>query len=296
MEFLSSYTQRHLLHYIEDFKHRFKVFMEIIRWRHQIILMSYVIGGASLHIGGIKTINLIFILIGSTACVLSVYMYNYLTDVKEDIINNKSNPAHTKEGRNKVKLFVLFSALISLISGYLLNFASLLFLLGFLAIGYLYSAQNIRLKKYFFVKNISISIGWFFIFLFVCSSITKSITLVDLVFAMFFCALSFTGSIVRDVMDMDGDKKAGIRTIPIVLGKKNTGYLFMIVSTIQYGATLILAVLGYISSIYLYIIIAFPTALILVYGILNNNYKLTTKSSLFSYPATSVILLTQGII
>jgi 4-hydroxybenzoate polyprenyltransferase len=96
-----------------------------------------------------------------------------------------------------------------------------------LVIGVLYSGRRVAFENKFVIKNVSIAI---FYMLCAMLGITSAYSLglaIDNPFAALRVAsalgiMVFISSILNDLGDIEGDKQAGRKTIPIVLGKRGT--------------------------------------------------------------------------
>lgn len=76
-----------------------------------------------------------------------------------------------------------------------------------------------------------------------------------LAFALFAFMTTFTREIVKDAQDIEGDKRFGCRTLPVIMGYKSTGYLVFFLLIITLAAVIFFQVKlwnsGYIWMVYL---------------------------------------------
>ncbi len=156
---------------------------------------------------------------------LAVYWMNDITDIKLDKINAANRPlarGQVKKSEAIVLLTVL--SLVALGFAYSVNFTTLLFTAAYLVIGILYSSPKISLKDRFVLKTLSIAIGGFTTTL-IGASINGTLDGQDFISAISFMMLLFVTSPINDLGDYPGDKEGGRKTIPIVIGKKNTIFI-----------------------------------------------------------------------
>ncbi len=156
---------------------------------------------------------------------LAVYWMNDITDIKLDKINASNRPlagGHVKKSEAIILLTVL--SLVALGFAYFVNFTTLLFTVAYLIIGILYSSPKISLKDRFILKTLAIAIGGFTTTL-IGASINGTLDGRDFISAISFMMLLFVTSPVNDLGDYLGDKECGRKTIPIVIGKKNTIFI-----------------------------------------------------------------------
>jgi geranylgeranylglycerol-phosphate geranylgeranyltransferase len=153
---------------------------------------------------------------------LSIYLMNDLVDIKIDKINAPTRPlaSGAVKKQDALKLVIglgvgsiAISSLVSTLTIYLT--------ITYLLIGVLYSIPKISLKDRSFAKTIMIAIGGLITSL-IGSSFSGLFEERATIAAITFMALIFVTSPINDLADYAGDKKYGKRTIPIVIGKKNT--------------------------------------------------------------------------
>jgi geranylgeranylglycerol-phosphate geranylgeranyltransferase len=102
--------------------------------------------------------------------------------------------------------------------------------LAFLGLAIAYSHPRIQLKKMFLVKTIVTAAGGFIASLMGALAV-QNISYVGISTSVIFFLMYFINGPLGDIGDINGDKKGGRRTIPIVLGMKKTfGVIFGAVS------------------------------------------------------------------
>jgi geranylgeranylglycerol-phosphate geranylgeranyltransferase len=113
-----------------------------------------------------------------------------------------------------------------------------------LAIGITYSSPKIALMKRFVVKTVSIAIFYNLCALLGMTAYSLDFAMdnpVQVVTILLTLAIAvFISSTLNDMGDVDGDKAAGRRTIPIVIGKDNTIKLTMVLAASIVAANWIL--------------------------------------------------------
>ena len=167
---------------------------------------------------------------------LSVYGLNKLTDLKEDTINLPERANIIIKFKPILKISVVLAFILTLILGFLTNVITLPILFFPLFLGILYSmkiSKNLpRLKDITGVKNITIALSWAvvstFLPLIYLSKVDVILTI--LIFYLFFIK-SFINSVLFDVRDIEGDKKNGVRTIPVFLGRHETKNILLLLNS-----------------------------------------------------------------
>jgi geranylgeranylglycerol-phosphate geranylgeranyltransferase len=161
---------------------------------------------------------------------VGMYILNDLVDADVDKTNLKNRPIPSgRVSKKQAWTFIMLTngaALGILIS--VLAIDSIIFVIPMILIGILYSTpKKIALMNRFVIKNIAIS---FFYMLCTMLGITWSygieLAINNPIAAIHAITMSgimiFVGSTVNDLGDIKGDRAAGRRTIPIVLGGENT--------------------------------------------------------------------------
>jgi len=188
------------------------------------------------------TDNTIFHLIFIVTSIASAWIFSVVTnnfiDYKIDKITNKKRPSITgkipTENYKKISLIFL---LVAIIYSSAVNFTFLFLTILFIGNYFLYSMPPLRLKRVTFLSKIFISLNSLALFMagysFVTGTIEFSNTIVVFFLIFFTAAVNFI-----DIKDYEGDKKAGIKTIPVVFGLKKgkiiIGLFFLISYLIQY--------------------------------------------------------------
>ena len=200
--------------------------LEILRYKHLFVLFSYFAAACALSWQGMTAQNFCLSLGGAILIFFAVYGYNYITDRREDLRGGKATPL-AFAGEKTIFAFAGACAVAALAVSWLLGAGAFwsavgILFLGFAYSGLTYSRGRLRLKRYFVVKTLSITIGWFLLFLYFCFSFGTSKWLEAIVIGSFFACVSAGGALLRDVLDVKGDIAAGVRSIPVVLGERKT--------------------------------------------------------------------------
>ena len=160
---------------------------------------------------------------------LSVYSLNIITDFEEDAINK---PDYKKLQDKKMLVISLsfLSYISALIIGSFVDLKSIpILLIPFLS-GLFYSIKirGFRLKNLFIGKNLTVSISWALEASLLPYIVKASKVVVFLILFIFIKGMINT--ILFDLRDVEGDKRAGIETIPVKLGKNRTLWLLLILN------------------------------------------------------------------
>jgi geranylgeranylglycerol-phosphate geranylgeranyltransferase len=179
-----------------------------------------------------RTIPLPFI---TLMIAVGMYILNDLVDADLDKVNSKNRPIPSGlVSRKQAWSFIILTngaALGMLIIT--LDLASIVLVVPMMLIGILYSMTKIALMNRFVLKNIAIALFYMLCtMLGITSSYGIDLAINNPIVPIHIVAMSgimiFCCSIINDLGDTKGDKSAGRRTIPLVLGGKNTIKLLII--------------------------------------------------------------------
>lgn len=183
-----------------------------------------------------------------TLAVACICQWNRLTDAEEDVINCPTD-LHDAQSREKaIKIFCYASGVLSVVLALITEPAWLMAALIVFgaATGYFYntpvlpSKPHLRLKNIFIIKNVSSGAGWsagLLVFPMLRAHTQPDGRFFTAFFYMFVMVMTY--EIMWDIRDVRGDDRAGIRTLPVVLGIR---------SALMYAAVLQFFCLGIIIS------------------------------------------------
>jgi geranylgeranylglycerol-phosphate geranylgeranyltransferase len=161
---------------------------------------------------------------------VGMFILNDLVDADLDKTNLKNRPIPSgRVSKKQTWIFIMLTngaALGILISALAID--SIIFVMPMILIGILYSMpRKIAFMNRFVIKNIAISLFYMFCtMLGITWSYGIELAINNPITTIHAIAMSgimiFVGSTINDLGDIKGDRAAGRRTIPIVLGGKNT--------------------------------------------------------------------------
>jgi chlorophyll synthase len=192
---------------------------------------SYLI--ASWGPGGFSFVEVVVLVSAVSSTSLSIYFFNDLSDLEDDLTSQElGNPAQALRalGRGTVseslfKKYILFTGLLGLLLAYSINFTVFILQVLYLILGYLYSAEPIRLKKRFLMKQATIALGTTLCIM--MGALTGgAITSATLYMIIIHFIANMGINPIMDVRDIRGDRIMGIRSIPVVWGPENTIRLY----------------------------------------------------------------------
>lgn len=218
--------------------------------------------------------------------IYTVYTIDRTLESKEDATNRKELNGSKKE-------IGLAAALLAfLIGSYLLAKEGLLIIAFIpLVIGYLYS-KGIKIGRFFIrlkgragVKNLVVGLTWGACTAGLAGKSCGSIVPVILIF-IFFGVKLFVNSTIYDFRDIKGDTLAGIETLPVSLGEKNTRNLLTGMHLFSHLILGIALIHGFLAFEPLIILISFLLGLICI-----QNYTKSVDEELLLFKFTRTILV-----
>lgn len=186
-----------------------------------------------------------FFFISAAALILNDYF-----DLETDKINapERPLPAGLVTDRDVILLSISVTIL-GFTTGYLIGFEALLAVVLVWAVGFLY---NWRFKKAGFVGNLMVSFSVGMTFIFGGITVDRPFEIIVWFFAIIVSLINLGEEIAADAMDIEGDRKAGSRSLALVFGRekalKISGAIFLLVV----AAGCLPFLLGWLELIYLF--------------------------------------------
>ncbi len=232
-------------------------FFKLIRWKNLIMiaLMQCLIKYALLlpfyasH-GVVTTLNglAFFLLVLATVCIAAGgYIINDIYDIETDIVNKPEKVIINKyiTEKSALTLFIILNV-IGVGTGFYLSNGigkSGFFVIFIIASALLYIYSS-YLKQMLLVGNIIVSLVVSLSILLIgifelLPAITEANRVVQITFfkiildyAIFAFIINLIRELVKDIEDIDGDYKAGMQTLPIVLGRERANKIVFVLSLI----------------------------------------------------------------
>ena len=181
------------------------------------------------------SVKAIVLPISSFLILIGMNVLNDLIDANLDKNNGKKRPIPTRlVTRKQAIIFIVLTNSIGLILSIVTANEVSVIISGLLVtIGLLYSLPGVALKDKFLLKTLSIAFAMILCFGLGASNLIYSDQLysdassiiIVMYAAIMLGSMVFITSPFNDIGDTDGDRKAGRRTIPIVIGTRNRSSL-----------------------------------------------------------------------
>ncbi|WP_255802937.1 geranylgeranylglycerol-phosphate geranylgeranyltransferase [Aestuariibaculum lutulentum] len=279
-------------------------FLNLIRWKNLLmitfvqLLIKYALlepYGASTRLDSFG----IFILIVATICIAAAgNIINDTCDIHTDFINKPDKLIVSKSisEQTAYNLFIAFNV-IGVGLGYYLSYSigKSSFFAIFVVISALLYIYSTYLKQLFLIGNIVVSIlvacSILIVGLFdILPEITELNRQTQLFFfkiifnyAVFAFSINLLREIVKDLEDIDGDKKTGMHTLPIVLGEKLTKNILFTLSLIT-ATTLFIYVFN---SLYKNIIVSLYFITLIIGPLIFTSIKIFSVKDKITYGQVS---------
>lgn len=183
-----------------------------------------------------------FVLIRLTISVyflaLAAYLYNDLTDRDIDQINNRDTISSKRPSHQHVLCATVGFFIVSILLAFSINVQTGMASLISVGLAIVYSHPKTHLKNMFVVKTIITAMGGFTASMMGAFAI-QNISYLAIASSLIVFMIYFINGPLNDIRDLEGDKKGGRKTIPIVIGVKKS--FMMIIISISSIATVILS-------------------------------------------------------
>jgi 4-hydroxybenzoate polyprenyltransferase len=164
---------------------------------------------------------------------LSVYSINRVTDLEEDSVNTPDNGQFVKKNRD-YWLFAGFESInIAVILAFFINPLAIIVILFAFCVGVIYGigSDRFRLKNILLLKNIIVAGTLTTAAVLVPLAVHANIVFIVLLVAYFIFLKTLIEGVLHDVRDVEGDRKAGVRTVPVTLGMNKTRNLLLLLNS-----------------------------------------------------------------
>ena len=216
---------------------------------------------------------------------LIVYSYDYYHDINKDMATNFERATQFNK-KAKIYPFIMASYVILLLLLLILfsNYKLILFILTTVLVGMLYTfGFKSFTKKIPGFKNVYTALTWaiagtFFIPLYYSMDLNITFMLIFL----FIFLKCLPNIIFFDIKDIEGDKKEGLKTVPVLIGKENALNLLRGMN--------IIAFLPLFAGVYFHLIPAFTMVMLVFLAYSFHYMKKTSKASADEISAISQTL------
>lgn len=189
----------------------------------------------------------------------TIYLYDYLTGAEDDKDNYSSRAEYLQGNDEKMLIGTIYGSIVTIAFTYLIYSDIKNMFIGFaiLVLGLMYHSHFKSItKKLPAFKNLFVSLVWalliYIMFIYYGYQIDISAMLISV-----FVFLRMMGiQIMFDIRDMEGDRKKGLLTIPVIFGHDKSMFLLKMLNI----ATLILIAVG----VYMEILPLFVSMIMLV--------------------------------
>jgi 4-hydroxybenzoate polyprenyltransferase len=164
------------------------------------------------------------LLIATFFLTISVYSLNKVTDLEEDLVNLPDRARFVKKNRDYLLFASLESINIAVILVFFANPYAIPVILFPFYVGLFYSTgmRRLRIKDALLLKNIMVALAATTAAVLLPLAVHTTIPFIVLLVGYFIFLKCFINTVLFDVRDIEGDRKAGVLTIPISLGTKKT--------------------------------------------------------------------------
>jgi 4-hydroxybenzoate polyprenyltransferase len=107
-----------------------------------------------------------------------------------------------------------------------------------------FGTRRPNLKQYFIIKDIAIASGWAFLLLVTSFYLDRPMGIGQWLFLVPLLMKLFVMAVVYDFKDINSDRRAGVRTLPVVMGEDSSKLVLHILNTVATAIILLLVYFG----------------------------------------------------
>ncbi|HSI77432.1 MAG TPA: geranylgeranylglycerol-phosphate geranylgeranyltransferase [Lunatimonas sp.] len=224
----------------------FQAFVKIIRLNNllmvafvQLLTAYFLIETSREGIPVLQDWNLYLLIISTVILTASGYMINDYYDVKIDYVN-RPNEVVVGRGMKRRMVMILhtFLNVVGIGVGYLIH--PRIGVINFLAAFLLWLYSN-SLKRLPFIGNLTVA-GLTGLAIWVVGYYYQDSQMLILTYAIFAFFINLIREIIKDIEDRPGDRKHGCRTLPIVVGFRNTKKIIFSVAALFVASIVVVTV------------------------------------------------------
>ncbi|MBU6500465.1 MAG: UbiA family prenyltransferase [Patescibacteria group bacterium] len=187
-------------------------------------LVAINLTGSIIAFGWLDSFSLLSLAVASFCARMFAVGINDLYDIEIDKISHPKRPLPSKTlTEGDIKDANLFFLIWALVGAFIVGHYVFFMMLVIISVSYIYSAPPLRLKRIPLFANFLMSLAYFSLFAsgFFMASADQSIRALPIRY-LFLITIVFTlGTTVKDLKDIDGDRAAGVMTIPVIIGRNN---------------------------------------------------------------------------
>ena len=218
--------------YAHEFKDYFWQIMADFRWfRLAHYLAMFILGAKLASSSGFLIVDhqVVFGWVFSLAAIAFAWLFSVMSnnsvDRHIDLISNPNRPTVTNAvPAQHYKIMTWLSFTLALVFGLAVNYLTFFFILLFIGNYFIYSMPPIRFKRVTFFSKFTISLNSWILFILGSYFVSGDFLLTSELTVFFLIGLTFVNNFI-DIKDYEGDKAAGIKTIPGVFGLKKAKFL-----------------------------------------------------------------------
>ena len=211
-----------------------------------------------------------------------IYTYNHYREVSDDKSSNPERTKHVEDNKKFTEIFFLFYSGLLFILLNLSNPQTVLFVLTVIIFGILYTEyfKEMINKKVIGFKNFYTSFFWATTAFLVLTFYKLDLSPAFICLFLFLFSRSLVTSALFDIKDIETDGKKKLKTFAVLLGKKKTIILLLIINMLSALPIIFGFYFGYLPKL------SFALLFCILYGMyyLIQSYYLTGKAlRIFSY-------------
>ena len=164
---------------------------------------------------------------------IAVYSLNRITDLKEDAVNMPDGGRFFQKNRDYLLFASIESINIAVVLAFFSNPFAIIVILSAFSVSVLYGigTHRLRLKNILLLKSITVAGTMAATAVVLPFLVDPNVAFIVLMATYFIFLNIFIEGVLLDVRDIEGDRKAGVRTIPASLGRKRTRNVLLLMNT-----------------------------------------------------------------
>lgn len=182
----------------------------------------------------------------------AVYGMDRLANLEEDRLSHPERTRFLQQNRWTFALSIVLAFMSSLLLAVASGWVAMLIPLAPIAVVFysgtlsqkVLGTRSPHLKQYFIIKNVTIASGWAFLLLVTSIYLGRPMGTGQWLFLIPLLMKLFVMAVVYDFKDFNSDRKAGVRTLPVVIGEASSKLVLHVLNALATVLILLLVYFG----------------------------------------------------
>lgn len=234
-----------------SFKNKLKAVYHLLKLKDQVELATSIVAAAVIANGSLSLPNvekvLLVVLFGFFSLTGTI-VFNQYHEIEIDRINKPQRPLPSGQLRKEdAFLIVVLSYVLSILLAVFLGFIYMLMAIANILISIFYSVPVVGTRRNILLSTVLVSLGYAIISFVAGWSIYRPVTEISWWLLAFLFITDVGEVFTKDYRDIEGDKRGGLTTLPILVGYRKAAKINMFIYLTPFIVLLIASLTGLVN-------------------------------------------------